>query len=173
MKFIVICSLLLVPLSASASDWLKAAGDALNSPQEEASTALDFSKGLGSAISEGLGVSSTQSKGGLGSLFSLAQSTLGSEQFSSLASAVPGMGDLLKAAPALEGGASSLGGLTGGLGDYAEAVKGAGSVYSQFQALGLDAAAVPKYIDITTQYLQSTGGQKAASLFTKGIASLL
>ena len=174
MKRILLFCLLLAPLSAVADDIMKSAGDAMRSVSSSAAAGnMDFSSGLSSAIASALGVSSSQADGGLGSLFSLAKSTLGNEQFATLASAVPGMDTLLKAAPALEGSGSSLSSLAGGLGDYGEAVKGASQVYSQFQALGLDATAVPQYIEITNSYLQSTGGKKAAELFSQGVASLL
>ena len=106
-------------------------------------------------------------------MFSLAQSTLGNEQFAGLASAVPGMDQLLNAAPAVASSAKSLGGLSSAMGGYGEALQGAGAVYSQFQSLGLDATAIPQYIDITNTYLQSSGGQSAVDLFSKGIAALL
>ena len=162
-----------VAAQAQTNDWMKAAKGALKSDTNEttvneAPASLDFSQGLGSAISQGLGVTQAQADGGLGSLFGLAQSTLGSEDFATLASAVPGMDSLLNAAPALE----SAGGL-GGLGGYAEALQGASGVVSQFQSLGLSASAIPQYVDITNRYLQSSGGQQAAQLFSKGVASLL
>ena len=128
---------------------------------------------LTDAIVQGLGVTNSQAEGGLGSLFSLAQSTLGNEQFAGLADAVPGMDTLLEAAPAVEGASKSLGGFSSALGNYGEALKGANQVYSQFKTLGLDAAAIPQYVDITNSYLQSNGGQSAVDLFSIGIAALL
>ena len=168
--------MLALPVSSQANDFLKSASDALKGSSSDGATVpsdLDFSGGLSSAIAKGLGVSSQQADGGLGSLFSLAQSTLGSEQFSSLAGAVPGMDTLLKAAPAVSGDGGSLSGMASSLGGYGDAAKGAAAVVSQFQSLGLDATAIPQYIEITNSYLQSTGGQTAVDLFTKGVASLL
>jgi hypothetical protein len=175
MKRLAAILLLVMPLSLQADDLLKSATDALkgsgSSTRESVPAGLDFSGGLSSAVSQGLGVTSKQADGGLGSLFSLAQSTLGDEQFGSLAGAVPGIGDLLKAAPAL--GSGSMAGMAGGLGGYAEAATGASAVYSQFQSLGLSATAIPQYIGIVSSYLQSTGGQQTVDLFMKGVASLL
>lgn len=171
-KFLIFC-LLLAPVSVLADDMMKSAGDAMRSASSAAAGNMDFSSGLSSAITSALGVTSGQADGGLGSLFNLAKSTLGNDQFSTLASAVPGMDTLLKAAPAVEGSGGSLSSLAGGLGGYGEALQGASQVYSQFQALGLDATAVPQYIEITNNYLQSTGGKKAAELFSQGVASLL
>ena len=176
MKGLIAIFLLVLPLGAAANDLLKSASDALKGSSAEATAVpadLDFSGGLSNAISSALGVSGKQADGGLGSIFSLAQSTLGNEQFAALASAVPGMDSLLKAAPALESGSSSLSGMASSLGDYGDAAKGAAAVYSQFQSLGLSPTAIPQYIEVTNSYLQSTGGQKAVDLFSKGVASLL
>ncbi len=140
--------------------------------QAAAQTASD-SSALTNAIVSGLGVSESQASGGLGSLFNLAKSTLGNEQFAGLAQSVPGMDQLLNAAPAVEGAGKSLGGLSSALGNYGDSIKGASEVYSQFKSLGLDASAIPQYVDVTNTYLQSTGGQSAVDLFSKGIAALL
>jgi len=169
--------LLIASLSVQADDMLKSATDAFKSGTRSEAVLvpadLDFSSGLSSAIAQGLGVTSKQADGGLGSLFSLAQSTLSSDQFSTIASAVPGMDSLLNAAPVLGDDSGSLSGMASSLGDYGDALKGASGVYSQFQSLGLDAASIPQYIEITNSYLQSTGGKKAAELFSQGVATLL
>ncbi len=133
----------------------------------------DATGSLTDALTRGLGVSNEQATGGLGSLFGLAKATLDSGQFSKLSSAVPGMGELLKAAPEVEAKTKSLGGLSSALGGYGEALQGASEVYAQFQSLGLDATAIPQYVDITNNYLNSSGGQSAVDLFTKGISSML
>jgi hypothetical protein len=166
--------LLLTPLSLQADDLLKSATDTLKGSADGTATVpatLDFSDGLSNALAGALGVSSKQADGGLGSLFSLAETTLGNEQFKTLAKSVPGMGDLLDAAPSLD--SNSLSGMASGLGGYGEAMKGASEVYAQFQQLGLSTSAIPQYIEVTNAYLQSTGGRQAVDLFSKGVASLL
>jgi len=177
MKFILTLILLSTSCTVFAADLFKSASDAFNSTkapaqQPDANTA-GLSSGLASALMQSLGVSDKQATGGLGSLFGLAKSTLSSQQFARLASAVPGMDSLLSVAPQVQAGTKSLGGLSGALGDYGEALDGASKVYSQFQSLGLDASAIPQYIDVTNSYLQSNGGQKAAELFSTGVSSLL
>ncbi|EDQ02358.1 hypothetical protein KT99_02557 [Shewanella benthica KT99] len=48
-------------------------------------------------------------EGGLGSLLSLAKSTLGGDDFGSIANAIPGIDSLLSAAPALDNGSGMSG----------------------------------------------------------------
>ena len=59
-----------------------------------------------------LGVSEDQVKGGAGMLFKLAQDKLSGDEFAQLADKVPGVNDLVSAAPDAAGG-----GLIGAVGD--------------------------------------------------------
>ena len=156
-----------------------------NEPQEEmqetATTAPEttemFSGGLVPALTETLGVTSEQASGGLGALFGLAKSSLQATDFSQLSESVPNMDSLLSAAPNQPqlGNASgnSLNSMLESAGGYGKALAGAKDVYEQFSALGLNAEHVARYIDITSKYLSSEGGQSAVNLFTSGVGSLL
>ncbi|GAA5314998.1 MAG: hypothetical protein AseanaTS_02020 [Candidatus Pelagadaptatus aseana] len=162
--------------TAVASDVLTTSDEAVDAAEnattgDMASTALE----LLPAITGGLGVSPEQASGGLGSLFQLAQGTLGASDFSVLSDAVPDMSGLLAAAPEVAPAASQ--GLTSGLMNMAglpgDAVSSATTVAAQFQQLGLNPAMIPEYIRITNEFLQSSGGQQAVELFGKGVATLL
>lgn len=157
-----------------AVDWGKAAADLMSDKTAtessgEATTAIDFAKGLLPAITETVGVSDKQAEGGLGSLLGLAQGQLGTEDFSSLAKMIPNMDGLLSAAPKVESSDSPLGGL---LGDSGKALGAAQTVYGQFKALGLSADQIGQYITVIQGYLQSEGGQAAVELFNKGTGAL-
>jgi hypothetical protein len=142
---------------------------AASSQTSSITTAITSS--LTGLLTSGLDVSPEQASGGLGSLFSVAQSSLSAQDFSSLSSYVPDMSSLLKAAPAVsENSSSSLLGSFGGMGDTLNA---SSKVASQFTSLGLSAEHIPQYISIINDYLQSQGGQQAVNLFSKGIAALL
>jgi hypothetical protein len=65
-----------------------------------------------------LGINEEQAKGGAGLLFNLAKEKLGSGEFQQIAGKVPGVTDLLKAAP------ESGGGMMGALGSMASAFGG-------------------------------------------------
>jgi Protein of unknown function VcgC/VcgE (DUF2780) len=110
------------------------------------------------ALAKELGSTPEQATGAAGSLFSLAKTRLKPEEWTKVASAVPGMDGLLKAAPAgaigTSGadipGASSLGGLAGAA--------------SAFQKLGLKPEMAMKAVPILTSFVGKTGGADVAKL---------
>ena len=73
----------------------------------------------------GLGVNEDQAKGGAGLLFNLAKEKLVAGDFQQIADKIPGVSDLLGAAPAPSAAASAGGGMMGALGGVAAAI-GAG-----------------------------------------------
>ncbi len=129
--------------------------------------------GLSTAITDQLGVSKTQADGGLGVLFSLAQSTLSGGDFGKLSDMVPGMDALIAAAPAVAPQVAGLTSMLGDAGKYAGALQGATQAYSQFKTLGLGVEQIPQYIQVTDEFLRASAGEDAVSLFNKGVASLL
>jgi hypothetical protein len=106
---------------------------------------------LVSALTSGLGVSPEQAVGGTGAMMGLAQNKLSPDQFGSITSAVPGLGDITKAAGPLLGGASlnSLADVTGA-----------------FSKLGLSPDMVSKFAPIIGDAISKGGGSQLASLFT-------
>jgi hypothetical protein len=162
-------TLVILPLSAAA-DWTDAAKQALGGADKE--VVADYSDGLLSAVTGGLGVSNDQAEGGLGSLFGLAKDSLGGDDFASLSKLVPGMDGLLAAAPVLGDSGGAVGSLLAGAGDYGSALAGAKTVYDQFAKLGLSTEQIGQYAGIVQGYLESEGGQSAADLFKQGISSL-
>ena len=103
------------------------------------------------ALTSGLGVSPEQAVGGTGAMMGLAQSKLSPEQFGSITSAVPGLGDVTKAAGPLLG-SSSLSSLAG--------VQGA------FSKLGMSPETVGKFAPIIGDAISKGGGPQLAGLFT-------
>ncbi len=162
-------SLLFTPLTVAA-DWTDAARQAIGGT--DSAVAADYSDGLLSAVTGGLGVSEPQAEGGLGSLFGLAKDSLGGADFASLSKMVPGMDGLLAAAPALGNDGGAVGDLLSGAGGYGSALAGAKTVYDQFAKLGLSTDQIGQYANIVQGYLESEGGESAASLFKQGISSL-
>lgn len=109
-------------------------------------------------LTKTLGVTSEQASGGAGALFNLAKSQLKSEDFSKVAAVVPGMDDLLKAAPKADGMASSLGSMVPG------SAGGMGAVLDQFKALGLSSDMVGKFAPAITKFVETKGGSTLSSL---------
>ena len=107
-------------------------------------------------LSKELGSTPSQAEGAAGALFGLAKSRLSAGDFSKVATAVPGMDGLLKAAPPL-GGSNPLSAVTGTSGSI-------GGLATAFSKLGLKPELVSKAIPVLTQYVTKSGGAGVASL---------
>ena len=127
---------------------------------------------LSDMIAGTLGVTPAQARGGLGSLFNVAKSTLGMADFATLSAAVPEMDSLLAAAPALSEQTKGLSSLMGSAGKYRGALQGATEAYSRFKSLGLNTEQIPQYIAVTREFLQGSGGEEASKLWDKGVKFL-
>ena len=114
-----------------------------------------------------------QAQGGLGTLFSVAQSTLDGADFQQLSEHVPEMASLLGAAPEVSERTKGISSLVAETGKYGDALKSGNEAYAQFKTLGLDAAQIPQYIEVTNQFLKKQGGTDIASLFSKGLEALM
>jgi len=119
--------------------------------QQAASAAASASPELIGNLSKELGSTPEQAAGAAAALFGVAKSRLKPEEFSQIASAVPGMDTLMKAAPAA--GVQGLGGASG-----------LGSVSSAFTKLGLKPEMVSKAVPILTSYVSKAGGPAVANL---------
>src|SRR6185436_7949567 len=97
-----------------------------------------------------------QAAGAAGALFGLAKTRLKPEEFSQVASAVPGMDSLLKAAPAATGAMSKMAGSATGL----------ASAASAFSKLGLKPDAVGKAVPLLTSFVSKSGGASVGSLLS-------
>ncbi len=179
-KWIVTAAMALLATQVQAGwfDWLTGGDDdeaqqvaAPAAPTAAPSTAAAL--GLLPTLTSGLGVTEAQAAGGVGSLLQAAQGSLSGDEFAALGGYIPDADTLLKAAPALGGSDSALGGLLKTAGQYSEAAKMAGTVAAQFEALGMDPAMVAQFIAKMQGFLQSSGGQTAVDLFSKGVAALV
>ncbi|MDD5312457.1 MAG: DUF2780 domain-containing protein [Dehalococcoidia bacterium] len=121
-----------------------------------------------------LGVNDEQAKGGTGLIFSAMKEKVQPDDFAKIAELVPGIGTLMKAAPAQDSGgggmfdmvgklASSLGGDSqlGKLGQLASLAGG-------FEKLGLDPSMVNKFLPLIMTFLQNKGGDEIGGLL-KGL----
>lgn len=126
--------------------------------QAQAPAAGTSNPELVGALAKELGSTPQQAEGAAGSLFNVARSKMQPNDWSKVASAVPGMAGMLKAAPAagaISGipGASSLGG-----------VAGLAGAASSFTKLGLKPEMVAKAVPVLTSYVTKTGGADVGSL---------
>jgi len=194
------CLILVTPYSYAEQSWFDSALEFLGLGSDEAETAelkqpaeaakvqpsatdamstaaatagkLAVTNSLANMITSQLGVTDAQAKGGLGTLFGLAKTTLGTADFSQLSGMVPEMDTLLAAAPALSESTKGLSSLMGSAGKYGTALQGATQAYSQFKTLGLSVDQIPQYINVTNEFLASKGGNETVTIFKEGVASL-
>ena len=102
-----------------------------------------------------LGIKPAQAQSGAGILFKAARDKLGGAEFQKLLGGVPGVGDLVKLAPAAEGGGGLLGGLASALGGNAAMLA---NVVSGFSKLGMSADLAKKFVPIVLAYLRQHAG---------------
>lgn len=149
---------------------------AITSAQTQAapSAATNPNPELVSQLTNQLGVTPEQATGGAGAIFGLVKGKVSPQDFSKIASAVPGMDGFLKAAPASGSGAAqgSSQGVSSALGSAGSMVPGGAggagglaSLAGSFQSLGLSPSMASKFAPILQNYVGAKGGSGAASLF--------
>ncbi len=114
-----------------------------------------------------LNVSKEQASGGAGLLFKLAKDQLSSGEFSQIASAIPGVKELISSAPEAGGLAGALGGLASSFGGRAADIGEFASLASGFNKLDLDAGMVSKFVPIVLSFVESKGGDHVKALLAK------
>jgi hypothetical protein len=119
---------------------------------------------LVSALSKELGASTQQAEGAAGSLFSLAKSKMKPDDWSKVASSVPGMDGLLSAAPAGSGAPVGTTGIPG-----ASSVAGLSSVAGAFSKLGLKPELVSKAVPVLTNFVTKNGGADVGKLLASAL----
>ena len=119
--------------------------------------------GILNLLTDQLGVTEEQAMGGTGAIFKLAKEKLGDGDFRKVAEAVPGMDELLGAAPE-SGLAGAIGGFASKLGGGAAQLGSLASLAGSFKSLGLDSGMVGKFIPIILSFVQSKGGDSIKSL---------
>lgn len=118
---------------------------------------------LVSMLVDQLGVNENQAKGGAGALFKLAQEKLSGGEFDQIAQAVPGLSDMISAAPEAKSGGimGMLGGLLGGKAGSLASLAG------QFSQLDLDANSVGKFVPIILEFVKQQGGDGVMDILQK------
>jgi len=122
-------------------------------------------KELVDMLTRDLGVNGAQAEGGAAVLFKAAKDKLGGAEFDQLLGGLPGLGDLMKKAPASGGG---LGGMLGGL---ASAVGGnaalIATIVGGFGKLGLTTDHAKKFVPVIIQFLHTKVGPDVVSKLEK------
>ena len=117
-------------------------------------------------LTQQLGVSEDQAKGGAGLLFKLAKEKLQAGEFSQVAGAVPGIEDLIAAAPKSGGLAGVLGGLASSLGGSSH-LGNLAALAGGFKGLNMDSGMISQFIPIVLSFVQSKGGDAVKGILAK------
>jgi hypothetical protein len=115
-------------------------------------------------IEKKLAVSEVQAKGGTGMIFNLAKNKLGPDEFDRIADIVPGMDDLLAAAPQPGGFAEKIGNIASAFGQKAGHLGDMTALASGFKSLDLDSGMVGKFIPIILTFVKGKGGDGIGGL---------
>ncbi len=172
MKFSTISSFIIGTLllsSPASAGWF----DDLTKQEHRQPTATQTQNNdlVGSVMSQ-LGLNQNQAEGGLGSLLSLAQTTLGGDSFGPIAEAIPGIDGLLSAAPQLDSD-SGMSGLLSKAGDLGSSLQGGAKVYDSFEKLGISKELAMPMVDIVKGYLDANAGAGTTDLLMQGLGAIL
>jgi hypothetical protein len=122
-------------------------------------------KELVDMLTRKLGVNATQAEGGAAVLFKAAKDKLGADEFTKLLGGVPGLGDLMKKAPASGGGLGGLlGGIAGAMGGNAALIS---TIVGGFGKLGLSADDAKKFAPVMFEFLRTRVSPDVAAKLEK------
>jgi hypothetical protein len=130
-------------------------------------------------LTQQLGINTQQASGGLGLLMGEARKKLGND-FGPVASAVPGVENLIAQAPKPGAGATAgagLGGALGAIGGLLGGKAGSGlsslgslaSLAGGFKQLGLSPDMIGKFVPIVLGFVQNKGGDGAKGLLERAL----
>jgi hypothetical protein len=117
-----------------------------------------------SVLTEKLGITEDQAKAGSGAILKMAKQKLGKDDFNKIAEVIPGMDELLAAAPEGGGLGRMIGSLASSLGVGGGKLGSLAGLADNFKKLGLDADMVGKFVPIILSFVQSKGGDAIKNL---------
>jgi hypothetical protein len=130
--------------------------------------------GLVNTLVQQLGITPEQAAGGAGSIFSMVKQGMNSTDFAKVSNAVPGMDQLLAAAPSQAAPSSGMTGLMGlaasALGRSGGSLGNLASLAGSFQSLGLNSGMISQFIPVILQAVQSQGGSTSRDMLQNALA---
>ncbi len=115
-------------------------------------------------LTQSLGVTESQAKGGAGTIFDYVKQKVSAEDFAKVTSALPGVDSLLEFAPKTSDLSRQIGGLTPALGGKSNLTGGMAGLTESFAKLGLDAGMVDKYVKTILDFGQSEAGSTVTNI---------
>ena len=130
---------------------------------------LAADSGLVQLLSSNLGVTKKQASGGAGSIFKVAKQNLSAGDFAKVAKAVPGINNMITAAPKSEGVAGVVGGTSSLMGNSATSVNKVASLTDSFSKLGMKAGMVNEFTPIILNYVKKKGGEPVMKILQSAL----
>ncbi|MCH9639359.1 MAG: DUF2780 domain-containing protein [Betaproteobacteria bacterium] len=156
---------------SSVEDATQTGRQVMDAGTTTASTVASGEIALVDTLVSKLGVSQQQALGGAGSIFQLAQGNMDPQSFTTLSQSIPGMDDMLNAAPVMPESVTNLtGGLSSLVGDSNNSLGNLATLTNSFQQLDLSPDMVGKFIPVVTEYVSNTSGQVATNLLQSALA---
>jgi hypothetical protein len=167
-----VSALILSPPSY-AEGWLDSIKNFLGMSVEAEKPVMPNVTDMVGSVSESLGVSKEQALGGLGAIFNYAKNNISAEQFATISKSLPGVSDLLKAAPDVSQLESSTGlsGLMDKAASYNASLKAINDVKKQFEALGLQPEMITAFVQQAKAYLDTDEGKKIKDTLLQGLGN--
>jgi hypothetical protein len=123
---------------------------------------------LANLLVQKLGVTEQQATGGAGSIFQVAKNALSGEDFSQIANVVPGIDQMLGAAPELESSSGFMGGITSLFGG-GDKLEGMAALQGAFEKLGLSSGMAGQFVPIVLDYVREKGGDAVMKLLQSAL----
>jgi hypothetical protein len=125
--------------------------------------------GLVDLLSSQLGITKDQAQGGAGSIFQVAKQNLSAKDFSSVAKAIPGIDQMMAAAPKMKESSGTLGAVSSMMGGKSNTLGGMAGLTQSFEKLGLSSDMVQKFTPIILDYVKNKGGEHVMSLLKSAL----
>lgn len=119
--------------------------------------------GLIGMLTSRLGISQGQAEGGAGSIFKLAKQGLSEQDYTSLASKIPGIENMISASPEPEQKSDLFSSISSMFGSSSDKLDKMADLKSSFQKLGLSGDMVGQFMPIIYDYVKEKGGEKLMS----------
>lgn len=115
-------------------------------------------------LTQSLGVTESQAKGGAGVIFDYVKQKVSTEEFAQVAKALPGANSLIDLAPKASELSGQIGGFSPALGAKSDLTGEMAGVVERFVKLGLDAGMVDKYVKTILDFTQSEAGSTVTNI---------
>ena len=120
-------------------------------------------------LTQQLGVTTEQAKGGAGAILDVASKNMSTDQFTKVTDALPDVSSLLKSDSTSSAVSTSSGGLSSLLSKSQSSLSSLAGLTTTFSNLGLGSDMIGKFTSVIMEYAQSKGGSEIASLLKSAL----